>query len=83
MHDFDLLVAHSIAELEQMLAGTQGRVLAGGTDLIVFMEAGRLRPPTLIDISRLDELRYIRGDALSIRIGPLTSHSQIVQSPLL
>jgi xanthine dehydrogenase FAD-binding subunit len=83
VHDFDLLVAHSTAELAQMLAATQGRVLAGGTDLIVFMEAGRLRPDTLIDISRLSELRYVRGDAQSIRIGPLTTHSQLVQSPLL
>ena len=83
MHDFDLLVAHSTAELEQMLADTRGRILAGGTDLIVFMEAGRVRPQTLIDISRLHELRFIRGDAHSIRIGPLTTHSELVHSPLL
>ena len=83
MHDFDLLVARSTVELERMLADTQGRVLAGGTDLILFMEMGKLRPATVIDISRLDSLRYVRGDAQSIRIGPLTTHSELVRSPLL
>jgi CO/xanthine dehydrogenase FAD-binding subunit len=83
LHDFDLLVPHSTAELERMLAETHGRILAGGTDLILFMEAGRLRPQTVIDISRLDELHYMRGNAQSIRIGPLATHSELVHSPLL
>jgi len=83
VHDFDLLVARSTAELEHMLADTQGRILAGGTDLILFMEAGRLRPSVVIDISRLETLRYIRGDARAIRIGPLTTHAELAASPLL
>lgn len=83
MHDFDLLVPRTLPQLAQMLADTHGRVLAGGTDLILFMEMGRLQPTTVIDISRLTELRYIRGDAQAIRIGPLTTHSELVQSPLL
>ncbi len=83
MHDFELLVAHSTAELERMLAETRGRILAGGTDLILFMEAGKLQPETVLDISRIKELRYIRGDARCIRIGPLTTHSDLVRSPLL
>ena len=83
MHDFDLLVARSTTELEQMLAETQGRVLAGGTDLVLFMEMGRLQPTIVIDISRITELRYIRGDATRFRIGPLTTHSELARSPLL
>jgi xanthine dehydrogenase FAD-binding subunit len=83
VHDFDLLTAHSTAELEQMLSDTQGRILAGGTDLVLFMGMGRLRPRSVIDISRLAALRYIRADARAIRIGPLTTHSEIMQSPLL
>lgn len=83
MHDFDLLIPRSTAELERMLAETQGRILAGGTDLILFMEAGRLRPAVVIDISRIEALRYIRGDARTIRIGPLATHAELAASPLL
>jgi CO/xanthine dehydrogenase FAD-binding subunit len=83
VHDFDLLIPRSAAELERMLAETQGRILAGGTDLILFMDAGRLRPSVVIDISRLDALRYIRGDERTIRIGPLTTHTELAASPLL
>lgn len=83
MHDFELLAAHSTGELEQMLAETGGKILAGGTDLILFMEAGRLQPQTVIDISRLGALRYICGDAHAIRIGALATHSDLVRSPLL
>ena len=83
MHDFELLVARSTGELDQMLSDTQGRVLAGGTDLILFMEMGRMQPATVIDISRVDALRYIRSDAGVIHIGPLTTHSELVRSPLL
>lgn len=83
MHDFELLVARSVADLERMLADTHGRVLAGGTDLILFMEMGRLQPATVIDISRVDGLRYVRSDGEVLRIGPLATHSDLVQSPLL
>lgn len=83
MHDFDLLTARSVADVERMLAETQGRVLAGGTDLVLFMEAGRLRPATIIDISRVRALRYLRSDGGVIRIGPLTTHSELIASPLL
>ena len=83
MHDFGYLVPRSTTELERMLADTRGMILAGGTDLILFMETGRLQPKTVIDISRLNELHYMRGDARSIRIGPLVTHSELVESPLL
>ncbi len=83
MHDFDLLTARSTVELEQMLEDTQGRVLAGGTDLILFMEMGRLRPATVIDISRIAALRYIRSDGGVVHLGPLTTHADLVRSPVL
>lgn len=83
MHDFDLLTPRSTAELAQMLADSRGRILAGGTDLLLFMETGRLQPRTVIDISRLYELHYLRAGAQSIRIGPLLTHSELMASPVL
>ena len=66
-----------------MLADTHGRILAGGTDLILFMEMGRLQPDTVIDISRVDTLRYVRAGAQHIHIGPLTTHAALAASPVL
>jgi xanthine dehydrogenase FAD-binding subunit len=83
VHEFDLLAARSTVELAEMLAASHGRILAGGTDLILFMESGRAQPSTVIDISRIEDLRYIRGDAHIVRVGPLTTHSDLMQSPLL
>ncbi len=83
MHDFDLLTPQTTAELERMLADTHGRVLAGGSDLILFMGSGRLRPTIVIDISRLQGLRYLHGDARTIRIGALVTHGELVRSALL
>jgi CO/xanthine dehydrogenase FAD-binding subunit len=83
VYDFDLLTPHATAELAQMLTDTHGRILAGGTDLILFMESGRLRPATVIDISRVRELHYLRSDAGSIHLGPLVTHSEVMASPLL
>jgi carbon-monoxide dehydrogenase medium subunit len=83
VREFDLLIPRSTIELADMLAATHGRVLAGGTDLLLFLESGRLQVTTVVDISRISELRYIRGGAEAVRIGPLTTHSEALRSPLL
>lgn len=60
--------------------GQTGRLLAGGTDLLIAMRRGIAQPETIIDITCLDELRGIRHENGLITIGALTSHSQIRNS---
>jgi 4-hydroxybenzoyl-CoA reductase subunit beta len=61
-----------------------GRLLGGGTDLLVNIRRGIVAPPALIDISNVEELRAIRADAATIEIGAavtlaeLASHPQVV-----
>jgi carbon-monoxide dehydrogenase medium subunit len=41
------------------------------------------RPSLLVDVGRLDELRYVREDGDRIAIGALTRHAELVRDPVL
>jgi len=49
-----------------------GKILAGGTDLLVNMKHRVECPPVLVNIKRVADLDYIRQDDGGIRIGALT-----------
>lgn len=59
------------------------RVIAGGTDLMVLMNAHMLDAPAFLDIWRVDELRGIVDEGESIKIGALTSYTQLIKSNLI
>lgn len=65
-------------------AGADARVLAGGTDLIVQMRSGRLRPELLVDIKKIPELTAIAvtGDG-GFRIGAAVSGAELGEHPEL
>jgi CO/xanthine dehydrogenase FAD-binding subunit len=79
----------TLAETLQFLAerGPASRLLAGGTDLLLEMQAKKVRPPHIVDISRLGELRGIRetlrGGQEVLEIGALTSMRALETSRLL
>ncbi len=60
--------------------GRGASIIAGGTDIIPAMRRGALRPRKLVDITGLRELRYVRHDNGLVRIGALTTISQLVSS---
>jgi carbon-monoxide dehydrogenase medium subunit len=82
---FDYLAPDSIEEAISMLSscGEEGKLLAGGQSLIPLMKLRLASPRRLIDIGRLDELAYVREDGTSLRIGALTSHARVLESPLI
>ena len=71
----------SIQEAQLMLArhGDKGRLLAGGTDLLVKRPEG---VTCIIDLKDL-HLDYIRGNPDGIHIGAMTTFSQLLNSPLM
>lgn len=77
--------ARSAAEAIGLLARYKGeaRLIAGGTDLIIQLREGTKWTRVLIDISCIRELQYIEEDNGKIKIGALTTHSQLATSPLL
>src|SRR5205814_2502134 len=53
--------------------------LAGGPDVMVDMNFGRLRPPAIIDVSRLGELTSHREDNGKIYLGSGVTYATIVR----
>ncbi|MEM2590581.1 MAG: xanthine dehydrogenase family protein subunit M, partial [Zestosphaera sp.] len=60
--------------------GNEARILAGGTDLLVKMKVRAIEPKYIINIKRIKELRYIKTDKDSIRIGALTTWRDLEKS---
>lgn len=56
-------------------------VLAGGTDLMVYMEAGTVRPTTVIDLSRVTELRTIRSVTGGQLYGAMLTCTDVIHAP--
>lgn len=77
--------AVSLGDALEALAGAteHTRVLAGGTDLMVELEIGRTRPDRVVDIWGVDELRGIREDGGGVRLGALSTCTDLVRSPLV
>ncbi|HYF61277.1 MAG TPA: FAD binding domain-containing protein [Herpetosiphonaceae bacterium] len=73
----------SLPEALDLLARHAGaaRLVAGGTDLLVELSRGIRPTATLIDLSRLAELDYIREDGGVIGIGGLATHNAVLAAP--
>ncbi len=56
------------------------RIVAGGTDVLVQLSRGVNPTTTLIDISALRELKYVRDDGALIRLGGLATHNDVLAS---
>src|SRR5215475_15891467 len=67
------------------LHGTEAGVYAGGTDLLIRLKNRLKQAPTyLVDIKKIDNLRYIKEDARGgVVIGAATKLSEIAESDLL
>ena len=69
------------AELLAALAEPGSAILAGGTDLLVKMRGGLIRPEVLVDVARVPSLRGIRPGGSAIEIGAAVPESEVLASP--
>jgi carbon-monoxide dehydrogenase medium subunit len=81
---FDYYRASSVAEAQKLLQQHPGaKVIAGGHSLIPLMKMRLMAPPALVDIGRIQELKGIAAVGQTIRIGALTTHTELASSPAL
>jgi aerobic carbon-monoxide dehydrogenase medium subunit len=57
--------------------GEDAKVLAGGQSLVPMMNFRLVRPPALVDVTRIPDLRYVARDGDALRIGALTTHREV------
>ena len=71
MHDFEYCAPDNLQEAIGLKAAHKGsaNLLAGGTDLIVFMRARSKRPDFLIDAKKIPELSELKLDSAGLTIG--------------
>jgi CO/xanthine dehydrogenase FAD-binding subunit len=58
-------------------------IYGGGTDLLVKMKSGMLHPPCLVCLERIGALQGVRDDGQEVFIGPATTHSRLLEEPLI
>jgi CO/xanthine dehydrogenase FAD-binding subunit len=82
--DYDLVVPNSLPSALGMLAeGAGWRPIAGGTDLMVLLNAGRLPFQRFVSLRKLDELRQIVVSETSVTIGAAVTYTQLQRHPVL
>ncbi len=86
MRPFDYYAPETVDEAIAIFRrlGDSGRLLAGGTDLLVQMKEDLLHPSYLVSLRRLQELRGIEfSESEGLRIGALTDMASIAAAPVV
>jgi len=82
---YHLISPANLAEALDLLARDNGtwKPLAGGTDLMVLLEAGNLPHKNYVNIWNLRELRGIEVTESQVMLGALTSYTEVQEHPIL
>jgi len=82
LREFDYFEPTSLDEAIRILvaAPSDARVIAGGTDLVVDMKTGRMRPSTVVNLKRIPDLSGIEDANGATRIGALTKVDVVEKS---
>jgi CO/xanthine dehydrogenase FAD-binding subunit len=82
---YDLIAPGTLDAVLQILAASPDRYtpIAGGTELMVALGAGRLQPKKLISLWNLNELRFIEVTPDALVIGAGTTFTDIRKHPVI
>ena len=86
---FDYVAPSSIEDAVEVLgsaggdAGGDVKVLGGGQSLLPVLRLRLAAPTTVVDLSKIAELRGVRDDGDAIVIGAMTTHHDVTRDPLV
>jgi CO/xanthine dehydrogenase FAD-binding subunit len=77
--------ARDLDDALRTLASAPGewRPFAGGTDLMVLLEAGKLPPHKYLSLWNVRELRGVTSDAGTLSLGALTTYTDVLANPIV
>jgi len=83
--EYDLVVPENLDETLRLISREPGmwRPIAGGTDLMVLFEAGKLPHRNLVSLSNLPALRGITASETHVTLGALTTYTELQRSELM
>ncbi|MDI6642727.1 MAG: xanthine dehydrogenase family protein subunit M [Candidatus Hodarchaeaceae archaeon] len=85
LNDFEYFEPETISDAITILAKYRkdAKLIAGGTDLLVDMKKGKIKPKYLVNLMKILDLRYITKDKRGLRIGATTTFREITASKLI
>lgn len=86
MNELTYEVAKTVDEAAKLLAaaGENGRVLCGGTDILIQMRNGARRPELLVDVKQVPEMRELSFDPKQgLRLGAAVPCIEIYESQMM
>ena len=82
---FDYKIPKTLQEACDLLWQAEGnaKIIAGGTDLVIGLRNGDQKPPFIIDITKMEELRKIEEKNGTVSVGAAVTHAEIASSSLV
>jgi len=83
--NYELITPKSLAEALSLLVNEpqKWKPFAGGTDLMVLLEAGKLSHRNYLNLLPLHELRQIDIQEKHVTLGALTTYTDVLRNPVL
>ena len=63
--------------------GSNTMVIAGGTDVMVWLNSRIIHPECVVDLRKLEELKFIKEEDGRLRIGARTTFTELIESDLV
>ncbi len=86
MHDFEYIRPKTIADVVNFLDahGSDTRILAGGTDLLIQLRNNDIQPSFILDLKNIPELQAgIQMKNGFVSIGAMVTMSEVIMNPLI
>src|SRR5262249_17964741 len=83
--DYEMATPQTLHEGLRKLKDEPGiwKPFAGGTDLMVLLEAGKLQHKRYLNLSPFKELRGVVPDSSGVTIGALTTYTDVLRSTIV